>query len=273
MTEFPFTKMTGTGNDFIFIDARGKDFPSLDRALFSKSLCRRYLSVGADGVVFIETSSNPAAAFKWDFYNSDGSEAEMCGNASRCVARYAVEKKISKSPVKFETRVGLVEARVTESSIVEVDLQVPKVLEKNVKVPIGEHIKLDAMVVNSGVPHIVRENDDWDEEYIHDLGGHLRRHELFKKFGGANCTFYEVTGENAIESATFERGVEAVTLACGTGAVAAAFAAVQRGQVKSPVDVRVPGGKLQVKIDSEKVTLTGEARFICEGKIKSEALL
>ena len=271
-----FTKMTGAGNEFPIIDGRVDGFPDLDRSSFARSVCRRSLSIGADGVVFLEKPKLQSSAFKWDFFNADGSPAEMCGNASRCVARYAVEKKISSGPdVKFETQAGVITARVISGAMVEVDMPAPKILEKEIEVLVGEHIKIKVALINTGVPHAVKENDDWEDEYLNDMGRFLCRHDLFKKEGGANATFYEVTGPSSIQSATFERGVEGVTLACGTGAVAAAAAAVAINGMAGPIEVSVSGGVLKVKIDSnmKSAVLIGEARFICEGTICPEALL
>jgi diaminopimelate epimerase len=273
-TDFQFTKMTGTGNDFLVFDAREKSF-ELDRPSFVRSVCRRSFGVGADGVVFIEETEQSDVDFKWDFYNSDGSSAEMCGNASRCVARYAFDRKISHSKdVKFLTQIGVVTALVVSSARVDVTLPFPKVLEENKLVLVGEHINLPVSVIDSGVPHVVRENDDWEDEYIHDMGRFLRNNAGFKKYGGANATFYEVQSEGVIHSATYERGVEGVTLACGTGAVAAAYDYFLKGKLTS-VTVHVPGGVLQVQIDVEgkAIILSGEARYICEGTLRAEALL
>src|SRR5271156_5884747 len=112
-----FTKMTGAGNDFLIFDAREKGFPKFDRSLFAKSLCRRSLSIGADGVVFIEKTKTPHVAFRWDFYNADGSSAEMCGNASRCVARYALERNIADRSMSFETPAGIIKTKVRNSGV------------------------------------------------------------------------------------------------------------------------------------------------------------
>jgi diaminopimelate epimerase len=269
-----FTKMTGTGNDFLIFDARDKTFPKFDRTLFSKAICRRSFSVGADGVVFIEKTKTPQVSFRWDFYNADGSVAEMCGNAARCVARYALENNIADRTTSFETLAGVVHTRVRSSGLVEVEMTKPELLARGVEVSVGEHIKLMVDYLNTGVPHVVRLNDDWDADYLNEMGSYLRHHELFAETNGANATFYEVTGPSKIHSATFERGVEGVTLACGTGAVAAAAVAILEGMT-GPVEVEVPGGILHVDVDKAltHATLAGEARFICRGEIQPEALL
>lgn len=268
-----FTKMTGTGNDFLIFDAREKTFPKFDRSLLAQSLCRRSFSVGADGLVFIEKAKTPAAAFKWDFYNADGSSAEMCGNAARCVARYALEQNIADKSATFETLAGLVKTRVHSSGVVEVDMPKPEVFERELDIKKDDCL-LRVAYMNTGVPHAVVVNDDWSEENLLELGKYLRHHAAFKNTNGANVTFYEVKGASQIHAATYERGVENVTLACGTGAVAAAVAAVIGGE-KSPLEVQVPGGTLFVELGSnlDHATLAGEARFICDGEIRPEALL
>jgi diaminopimelate epimerase len=269
-----FTKMTGAGNDFLIFDAREKSFPKFDRALFTKSLCRRALSIGADGVVFVEKTKVPHAAFKWDFYNADGSHAEMCGNAARCVARYAVAKELSDNNMSFETAAGIIKAKVRASGVVEVEMPAPEIIREDLEVPVGEHLKIKVLYVNTGVPHAVKEEDDWSEEHLTEMGSYIRNRQEFFGTNGANVTFFEVVEKSILHSATFERGVEAVTLACGTGAVAAAVAASLKG-IASPFEVRVPGGTLHVEVDKnlKSVILAGEARFICEGTLMPEALL
>src|ERR1700722_9584346 len=176
-----FTKMTGAGNDFLIFDAREKGFPKFDRALFSKSLCRRSLSIGADGVVFIENTKTPHVAFKWDFFNADGSHAEMCGNAARCVARYALEHNLADKNMSFETAAGIIKTKVRNSGIVEVEMTPPVIIERRLDVPLGELLKVPVVYLNTGVPHVVLLNDDWDQDHLHEMGHYLRNHDLFKK--------------------------------------------------------------------------------------------
>ena len=269
-----FTKMTGAGNEFLIFDAREKGFPKFDRSLFAKSLCRRSLSIGADGVVFIEKTKTPHVNFKWDFYNADGSRAEMCGNAARCVARYAVENDIADRSAAFETLAGIIKTQVKANGFVEVEMTPPKLLEKDVQIDADGGEKFHVVYLDTGVPHVVLETTEWSSDYLHDVGAFLRNHDHFKKTRGANATFYEVKAPLKIQSATFERGVEGVTLACGTGAVAAATAAVLSG-LKGPIEVQVPGGLLNVDVDKSLTyaRLAGEARFICDGEVCPEALL
>src|ERR1017187_3919252 len=217
-----FTKMTGTGNDFLIFDARDKSFPKFDRALFAKSICRRTMSVGADGVVFIEKTKTPHVQFKWDFYNADGSAAEMCGNAARCVARYALEHEIADRGAAFETKAGTIKTKVRASGFVEVSMTPPKVNEAMENIDIQDYGVIKGLYIDTGVPHFVVETSNWDPEFLSTMGSLLRHHARFTKTNGPNATFFEVLGPSKIQSATFERGVEGITLACGTGAVAAA---------------------------------------------------
>jgi diaminopimelate epimerase len=179
-----------------------------------------------------------------------------------------------KSQVNIETIAGLVKATVLTDGQVQVEMPTPKIIEKNLVVPVGEHIKIEVLYLNTGVPHVVKETDDWEQEYLFEMGNYLRHHDLFKNTNGANATFFEITGPSKIQSATYERGVESVTMACGTGVVAAAIAATLKN-VKSPIEIDVPGGRLVVSIGDElsSAMLTGDARFICEGEIFPEALL
>lgn len=265
-----FTKMTGAGNDFIIVDAR-KDLIKIKRPEFAKKICDRHFGVGADGVFFIEKTKTKGVDFKWDFYNADGSVAEMCGNGARCVARFAFDNKIAKKTMQFETMAGVVGAKVNKNRV-QVQMTPPKIIFKSIYVPYGESEKIEVAYWNTGVPHVVKKTDDWSAEYLDEVGAYLRNHDAFKKTNGANATFYEKIGTSHIQAATYERGVEAVTLACGTGAVAAAAQAFIEGEA-SPIRVDMPGGQLVVKIekDFKKVTLEGEANYICVGVLSSEA--
>jgi diaminopimelate epimerase len=273
--KIPFTKMTGTGNDFIIFNNLKGDFPDFDRPLLAKTVCRRTLSLGADGIVFLDKLESGTSNFKWDFYNADGSPAEFCGNAARCVARFAFELGVVKAPqVLIQTNAGEIRAEVLSSGEVVIEMPKPEIIVRKLEVKIAEDETVFLLYVNTGVPHVVIESNQWDQDYLLEMGSFLRHHELFEKTSGANVTFFEAISENVIQSATFERGVEGVTMACGTGAVAAAIAGSMRG-IKSPSEVQVPGGLLKVDLSSDlrSAKLTGEARFICDGFLRSEALL
>ncbi len=271
-----FTKMTGAGNDFIIIDARENFFPTLDRVSFAIKVCHRHFGIGADGLFFIEAPANKENDFKWDFYNADGSVAEMCGNGSRCVARYAFDNKIAGREMKFETIAGIVSASLSgqnDDSTVEVQMTKPKMMFKSLDVPVGEHIKVQVGYWDTGVPHVVKQTDDWSNEYLNEMGEYLRNHDFFKKTNGANATFFEIIDKSKVQAATYERGVEGVTLACGTGAVAAAAQAVVMGEA-SPIEVMMPGGLLCVTFGDNFswAKLKGPAEYVCSGELHPEIL-
>jgi diaminopimelate epimerase len=268
-SSLPFVKMSGAGNDFIIIDARPPDFNSflhtvfgnLSRSMLAKKLCRRSHGLGADGLVFIAESEG--ADFGWDFYNSDGSTAEMCGNAARCVARYAYLKGIAGPEMKFKTAVGMIKAKVLEKSRVEVMMLQPKLIEKDLP-----------PLIDSGVPHVVLKESKLND--TRKLRESVPQHRMRKGAGsrGANVTFYCVTGAGKIDAITFERGVEDFTLACGTGALAAAFAAKLGSADLSRFEVRMPGGQLEVGFPSDQgiAVLTGPALLVAEGVLYKEAV-
>ncbi len=263
-----FTKMTGTGNDFVIFDSRVSKIPQDDMSTFVRRVCDRHFGVGADGVVILSDPTNKKASLKWTFYNSDGETAEMCGNAARCIVRYASEKLNPKEKTwVIETEAGLVEGKLLQKTVVEIKMTTPKIIDENFKVNLGG-VNITVLKIDTGVPHAVIKIDDWSADYLEEMGSTLR------KLTKANVTFWEDVSSEQIQSATFERGVEAVTLACGTGAVAAGIAAVKQGK-QSPVEIIVPGGTLYVNVsaDLKDVSLSGEARFVSEGFLSQEVLV
>jgi len=154
-----FWKMSGSGNDFIIIDNRTLFIDKTDFRNTVAKICKRSMSVGADGVILIEPSNK--VDFKWDFYNSDGSTAEMCGNGSRCAARFCYENGISGKQMKFESLAGIIEAEITGCSSVKVKLTRPSDLKLDIEIPLTD-LPLNGSFVNTGVPHIAIEVEDID---------------------------------------------------------------------------------------------------------------
>lgn len=271
--KIPFVKMNGTGNDFILIDARSGDLDGIDRPEFVRKVCRRRESVGADGVIVIEKSRS--ADFSWDFYNSDGSVAEMCGNGARCAARFAHLRKIAGKEMTFETLAGTISARVT-GPVVRVKLTDPVDFIKR------GTLKVDGKVhkfsfINAGVPHTVLVANNLDRADVGGLGRKIRFHRRFKP-AGTNVNFIEVK-EGNVHVRTYERGVEGETLACGTGAVACSIAAYHIGLSDTPVTV-ISRSNEKLKVDfvplpsgAKRVYLEGRTAFVCAGNIKEEALI
>ena len=233
-----FFKMSGSGNDFIIIDNRDLSLKIVDLPTFVRAVCRRKISVGADGLFLIEPST--VADFKWQFFNSDGSVAEMCGNGSRCVARYAFENGIAGRTMSFETQAGIITAQVFDESV-KVRLTDASALKAALKILIdGQECELD--FINTGVPHAVCFVADLDDFAVVERGRKIRRHEYFQPMG-TNANFALVSDRQNMKVRTYERGVEDETLACGTGAVASVLSAASRKRVDSPVSVTVQSGE------------------------------
>jgi diaminopimelate epimerase len=256
-----FYKMSGSGNDFIIIDNRDLSLNVGDLPTFARRVCARKISVGADGLFLIEPSMT--VDFKWQFFNSDGSVAEMCGNGSRCVARYAYLQGIAPKEMSFETIAGIISAEVN-GDIVKVKLTNPSAVETGIKIDAdGQKFILDS--IDTGVPHAVVFVDDLDDCAVFDLGRKIRRHECFQP-RGTNANFATVIDRHKIRVRTYERGVEDETLACGTGMVAAVLTAAQRGLVESPTDVLVQSGETLRIYFTKKDDRFGE--IYLEGKVK-----
>ena len=258
--------MNGAGNDFIVCDNRARTFP-LDPKTIAR-LCDRHRGVGADGLRAVEPSET-GADFRMRYYNSDGGEAEMCGNGARCFARFAA-RLLAEIPemISFETQAGLIRASfsgglVTVNMSDPHDLRPPKV--------IGAGFPCTVHFLNTGVPHAVVFVKDVEAVNVGILGATLRQHPAFAP-KGANANFAQVLAPGQLVLRTYERGVEAETLACGTGVCATALLHHIATGDPSPVSVRVRGGDtLQVGFERtanggfQNVTLSGPADFVFEG--------
>lgn len=267
-----FYKMSGSGNDFIIIDNMDLSLDVGDLSEFARKVCQRNFSVGADGLVVIEPSD--VADFKWRFFNSDGSVAEMCGNASRCVARFAYMKGIAGQKMSWETIAGVISAEINDD-LIKVKLTDPSPVESSIKIEAeGQTFVLDS--IDTGVPHAVVFVDDLDGYDVFNQGRKIRFHEHFSP-RGTNADFAFVISKNKIKVRTYERGVEDETLACGTGMVAAALIAAQRGLVESPVDVLVKSGEtLRVYFENQnslwrEIYLEGGVKIVYQGMLFDEA--
>jgi diaminopimelate epimerase len=222
--------------------------------------------VGADGLIVFVPSRK--ADFKWRFFNADGSEAEMCGNGSRCAARFASLRKIARKDMAFETLAGIIHAQVKPNTV-KVQLTGASGLRMNIAVPLESGLRMGHFI-NTGVPHLVYLSKDLNSEDVDRVGRTTRYHELFKP-AGTNVNFIQIQGPRKLRIRTYERGVEGETLACGTGAVAAALVAGALGAVSSPAEVLTWGGeKLIVSFERlaegfGNIHLEGAAQVICEG--------
>ncbi|PIE72502.1 MAG: diaminopimelate epimerase [Deltaproteobacteria bacterium] len=271
-----FEKMNGTGNDFVVIDNRNNGIPQDQQPRFAKEICKRMYSIGADGLILLQHSAS--ADFSWNFYNADGSEAEMCGNGARCAARFAYNHGICGKKMQFETVAGLISAEIcNDQGVVKVGMLDPQDFRMGLSLRLDD-TEYPLFFVNTGVPHAVILVER-EEIPVKKWGRTVRFHQLFEP-KGTNATFVQVLGDNRIRSRSYERGVEDETQACGTGAVASAlFAAIFKG-MQQPVEVITSGGDtLTISFDLEdgprarNVYLQGPTRIVCRGEILPEALL
>lgn len=277
----PLYKISGAGNTFILVDASAasswletETSTGLNRAELVKLLCGSTYGMQTDGMLFL-SEGQQGVDYIWDFYNSDGSHAEMCGNAARCAARfcYDVIEGKKRSEFVFKTGAGIVKAKYLSSGLVQVAMPEIHLFEKTKEFSILGHTK-NVTIVNTGVPHAVVQIDSLKEaESLKDFARALRNNSYFGA-AGSNVTFY-AKGESVaapIDAITFERGVEDYTLACGTGAVAAAYV-FHLDHGKDLVEVRMPGGLLAVGLagpDHRSATLEGDAIIVSEFKISKE---
>jgi len=239
-----FEKMNGAGNDFVMIDNRKGNIRLSPESI--RVLCDRRRGIGADGVILVE--SEAGVDFRMRYYNSDGGEAEMCGNGARCAARFAGslgigEQRESGVALRFVATPGTMEAEVTEL-LVAVRMTDATHFEKSISLAVADRKEI-VHFINTGVPHVVIEaagvNAIPDSEIV-ERGRAIRYHERFAP-DGTNVNFVSVSGDGIVEIRTYERGVEGETLACGTGAVAGAVAAAHLNGVRSPVTMITHGGE------------------------------
>jgi diaminopimelate epimerase len=264
-----FTKMNAAGNDFVLIDNRDRHIRLIPGQIVR--LCDRQRGIGADGLALLLPCPSGKADWAWEFYNSDGSAAEMCGNGARCFARFVQRITGANNRITFETLAGVITATFHDK-LVTVGLTKPAGLRLNEQV----HLSSGCHTIhslNTGVPHAVVFVPDADTAIVQSLGSEIRRHEHFAP-RGTNVNFVQLREPGLIRVRTYERGVEGETLACGTGVTASALITARLHHVSSPVRVQVQGGDiLEVSFTEENdgftdVRLTGPADFIFEGAIE-----
>ncbi len=252
----PISRMSGAKNTFFVVNSfdpqwssEFKNMADSDKREMAKHLCQSFFGFYTDGILFIKPEMN--FDFSWDFYNSDGSTAEMCGNAARCAALFFYSRVEVKKNLKFLTSAGTIVAEVLSNQLVRI--QMTEILSTREQTVSGHK----GIFVNTGVPHFVLEMSP-----SRDLAKALRK---VSDFGaaGANITFVEQAKEAHIKAVSFERGVEDFTEACGTGAVAAAVYLQKKLGKQKFVQVEMPGGNLQVEnlIENQRPFLTGQAQL------------
>ena len=272
MKQLKFFKMSGSGNDFIIVDNRNKVVEDADVAKFIANVCRRKMSVGADGFILVENSND--VDFEWRFYNSDGSVAEMCGNGARCVARFAFVNNIAGPQMAFNTQAGVIHAQINGDRV-------------KIKMPDPTGLKHDCLLklekgsqpvssINTGVPHVVIAVDDIENAAVVEWGREIRYHETFAP-AGTNVNFVCAVQDNILAVRTYERGVENETLACGTGAVASAIVVTDKSKMESPISILTRSGeRLNIYYTETKgvysdIFLEGDARIIYTAQLWEDA--
>jgi diaminopimelate epimerase len=260
--------MNGAGNDFVLIDNRSRTV-RLGRDQVAR-LCHRQRGIGADGLFLLIPCASAKADWAWEFYNSDGSTADMCGNGARCFARFVQRLTGARDRVTFETGAGVITGSF-DGDRVTVNLTAPNGLR------LAERLELQGgpqvmHSLNTGVPHAVLFVTDADQAMVGQLGPEIRHHAHFAP-KGTNVNFVQLLGPGRIRVRTYERGVEGETLACGTGVSASALIAARLHNFTSPVRVRVQGGddlEVGFRRDGDGfqgVQLTGPAEFVFDGVI------
>ncbi len=267
MISINFIKMVGAGNDFIILDNRaGVVKNGLPR--LAKALSDRKRSIGSDGLILLERSKK--ADVRMRIFNPDGSEADMCGNGVRCLAKFAADRKITGTTLSVETGAGIIGAEVRKDSV-KAKMIEPRDMKLGLCLEVGGR-SVEVHFINTGVPHAVMVTDAVDAVDVFHLGRAIRRHERFAP-AGANANFIAFGKGSEIRVRTYERGVEDETLSCGTGSTAGALVAAALEDLKSPVKVRTRGGeslKVFFKRDGDTfrdVYLEGPVEKSFEGRV------
>lgn len=265
-TKVEFAKMHGAANDYIYVNAAVYHIKDPEKTAIAWS--NRHTGIGGDGLVLI--GSSRIADFKMRIFNADGSEAMMCGNASRCVGKYVYEKGLTeKKKITLETLSGIktLKLHITNSMVdaVTVDMDKPSHIKE---IDLGEAYHLKGITVNMGNPHLVVFVNDIATINLPVIGPQLEHHPLFPE--RVNVEFAQLTGKNKIRMKVWERG-SGVTMACGTGACATTVAAITKGMTDREADIEMDGGTLHIEWEKKNghVMMTGPATTVFEGKIET----
>ncbi len=263
-----FTKMTGLGNDYIYINNLDDTNRIINIPAFTRYICNRHFGVGADGIILIKNSK--VADFKMEIYNSDGSKAEMCGNGIRCFGKYVYDKKLTTNKnLKIETLAGIRELKLkTEKELVKevtVNMGCAKIGNTvNLKI-LGVDIR--GIKVSMGNPHFIIMTKNLDKVNVTEFGPLIENNKVFPQ--KTNVEFIQIEGTRTIKMKVWERG-SGETFACGTGACASFAISHHLGMVNDEVKVYLKGGTLNIKKNHEnqEIFMTGLATKICDGKIE-----
>jgi diaminopimelate epimerase len=271
-----FTKMQGAGNDFVVIDATQAPVNLSHTQI--QHIANRYFGVGCDQLLMVENTDTPGVDFRYRIFNADGSEVEQCGNGARCFVRFVVDKGLTtKHEIKVETASGIITLTLQTDGQVTVNMGAPKFVPNQIpfeaeaqasayELPLkNESVTISA--VSMGNPHAVMLVDNVHTAEVASLGPQIESHPRFPQ--RVNAGFMQVLNEHEINLRVYERG-SGETLACGTGACAAAVSGIQLGTLTSPVKVHTRGGILSIKWDGgdNPVMMTGPADIVFDGEIE-----
>ncbi|WP_372655556.1 diaminopimelate epimerase [Halobacteriovorax sp.] len=253
-----FDKYCGTGNDFIVLDNRTNSFDPKDSSFWQR-LCDRRFGIGADGVLFFNNSDE--YDFEMVYLNADGGEVGMCGNGARALTSFAKKIQFDKTSFTFKTRDGIYTSEVLKDG--EIKLEMTQ-LEEIKAIDVSDILKSsNSFYMNTGVPHSVYFLDTVNDIPLDEWGAKVRYDSRFSE--GCNANFVEIISDGNLKVRTYERGVEGETLACGTGAVACAWAYRELYKSLDSISIDVPGGNLRILFQEEKVFLCGKAEKIFSG--------
>ena len=274
--QMKFTKMQGLGNDFVVIDALTQNIRV--SAAMVRRLANRTLGIGCDQVLVIEPPSDPDIDFNYRIFNQSGDEVEQCGNGARCLARYVSDRQLTgKNPIRVKTMNRVMDLELTENNLVRVDMGIPELEpaeipfiaeQRALLYPLEvEGTQYDIAAVSMGNPHAVLRVEDTETAPVASLGAQMEAHQRFPN--RVNVGFMQIVDRKHIKLRVFERGV-GETQACGSGACAAAVAALQQELVDSPVTVHLKGGDLTIdwRGEAEPLLMTGAAASVFHGRIR-----
>ena len=268
--------MHGAGNDFIIINNMDGGILPEDMGKLAERLCRAHTGIGADGMMIVGPAKNDGD-FAMSFFNSDGSEGEMCGNGARCIARYGFDNKLAGENMRIETVSGTVLGQRISDTLYSVRLNDPSLIKTGLRLYVDGR-EYECCYVELGVPGLphavipMQYFDLMERAGLFVLGQKIRSHPEFPK--GANVSFVKHLEGNMLKAITFERGVEDFTLACGTGCASIAAALTLSGDVDASksVDISMPGGELSIRLKHDNtgisdIWLTGPAALVFEGEL------
>ncbi|KIQ05247.1 MULTISPECIES: diaminopimelate epimerase [Pseudomonas] len=271
-----FTKMHGLGNDFMVLDLVSQHAHIQPK--HAKQWGDRHTGVGFDQLLLVEPPQNPDVDFRYRIFNSDGSEVEQCGNGARCFARFVLDKRLTvKKTIRVETKGGIIELQVRADGLITVDMGAPRLAPEQIPFQadaeaLNYAVEVEGRThalaaVSMGNPHAVLRVDDVDSAPVHELGAKLEHHPRFPQ--RVNVGFLQVVDRQRGRLRVWERGA-GETQACGTGACAAAVAAIRQGWMDSPVQLELPGGKLTIEWagPGQPVMMTGPAVRVYEGQVR-----